>query len=235
MLENGFGQKIGQPVANWSQRTFPGDIVLEGKYVRIEPLESNKHTDELYEAYSVAADGRDWTYMFHGPFEAKSMFEEYIKVAEQSIDPKHFAIIDLQSGKALGMFSLMRVDISHGVIEIGNVAFSPMLQRTPASTEAHFLMMQYVFEELGYRRYEWKCDSLNEPSRKAALRLGFYHEGIFRQAVVYKGRTRDTAWFSIIDNEWPKCKFAFIDWLDPTNFDAKAQQIKSLSAIRKGV
>jgi len=146
-------------------------------------------------------------------------------------DPLFHTIVDLATGKAVGVATFMRIDRASGVIEVGNINYSPLLQRTPAATEAMFLMMRRVFEELGYRRYEWKCDSLNAPSRAAALRLGFQFEGIFRQAVVYKGRNRDTAWFSIIDSEWPSLKRAYEQWLGPENFDAEGRQKRKLAEL----
>ncbi len=155
-----------------------------------------------------------------------------------SDDPLFHTIVDLATGKAVGVATFMRIDRAHGVIEVGNINYSPLLQRTPAATEAMFLMMRRVFDELGYRRYEWKCDSLNAPSRAAALRLGFQFEGIFRQAVVYKGRNRDTAWFSMIDSEWPALKRAYEQWLAPENFDAEGRQPRKLAefiAAARGV
>lgn len=148
-------------------------------------------------------------------------------------DPLFHAVIDKRTEKAVGFATFMRIDPVMGVIEVGNINFAPILQRTPAATEAMFLMMQRVFNELGYRRYEWKCDNLNAPSHKAAKRLGFTYEGLFRQALVYKGRNRDTAWFSIIDSEWPALEAAFTGWLDVANFDEGGQQIKSLGEFMK--
>jgi RimJ/RimL family protein N-acetyltransferase len=198
----------------------------------MEPLDADRHTDDLYSAYAHAADGRDWTYMAVGPFGSREDYRDYVATAAQADDPLHFAVIDLRDGKAVGTAALMRQDPSNGAVEVGSVAFSPLLKQTPISTEAQFLLMSYVFDELGYRRYEWKCDSLNEPSRRAALRLGFTFEGIFRQAVVYKGRNRDTAWFSVIDSEWPHVGKALREWLSPDNFDAEGRQKRSLSDVR---
>ena len=147
-------------------------------------------------------------------------------------DPLHYAVIDLSSGQAVGTLSLMRQDPTNGVVEVGNVTLSVLAKQTSLSTEAHFLLMSYVFERLGYRRYEWKCDSLNRPSRSAAQRLGFTFEGIFRQAVIYKGRSRDTAWYSIIDSEWPEVGAALEAWLGPENFHADGRQRQSLRSLR---
>jgi RimJ/RimL family protein N-acetyltransferase len=200
----------------------------------MEPLSAYRHADDLYSAYSLAADGRDWTYMPTGPFGCREDYRKYVATVTQADDPMHFAVIDLTSGKAVGTLALMRQDPTNGVVEVGHVAFSPRLKQTPVASEAQFLLMSYVFEGLGYRRYEWKCDSLNAPSRSAAQRLGFTFEGIFRQAVVYKGRSRDTAWYSIIDSDWPKIGKAFRAWLEPDNFDEDGRQRQSLSDMRSG-
>ncbi|WP_319497611.1 GNAT family protein [uncultured Cohaesibacter sp.] len=233
MTVNQYGQPIGDALPDWSARPRPGDVVLTGQHCRLEPLDADRHGRDLYEAYATAPDGRDWTYMAGGPFLCRDGFDAYLRAAAQSPDPKHYAIIDLALGKAVATFSLMRIDPANGVIEVGNVAFSPLLKQKTAATEAQFLLMGYVFGDLGYRRYEWKCDSLNAPSRKAAERLGFSFEGIFRQAIIYKGRSRDTAWFSIIDKEWPLLKEAFELWLAPDNFDAGNRQTRRLEDIRQ--
>ncbi|MFE9452415.1 GNAT family N-acetyltransferase [Streptomyces sp. NPDC006739] len=229
---NAYGQSIGEPLPGWTPRPAPARVTLEGRLCRVEPLDADRHTDDLYSAYALAPDGRDWTYMTVGPFDRRDDYREYVETVTRADDPLHYAVVDLGTGKAVGTLSLMRQDPSNGVVEVGSVAFSPLLQRTPASTEAQFLLMSYVFGQLGYRRYEWKCDSLNAPSRKAALRLGFTFEGIFRQAVVYKGRSRDTAWYSVTDSEWPQVGKALREWLSPGNFDAAGRQGRSLSAIR---
>ncbi|WP_109126350.1 GNAT family protein [Dyella sp. C11] len=229
---NTYGQPIGPALPHWSARERPGNVTLEGRFCRLEPLSASRHAASLYDAYAQADDPRDWTYMFVGPFENEALFLQYMSTLEQSQDPKHYAVIDAVTGKAVGSLSLMRIEPTHGVIEVGHVMFSPLMKQKPASTEAQFLLMRYVFDVLKYRRYEWKCDSLNAPSRKTAQRLGFSFEGIFRQAVVYKGRSRDTAWFSIIDSEWPAIGKAFVHWLSPSNFDDQGQQVQSLSSLR---
>ncbi|MDR1396255.1 MAG: GNAT family N-acetyltransferase [Desulfarculales bacterium] len=229
---NQYGQPVGEPLANWSDRPLPGNVALRGGFCRLEPLDAERHAGQLYEAYSSAPDGRDWTYMFAGPFRDEDEYRRYAKDASRSADPKHYAVIDIARGKAVGTLSLMRIDPGNGVIEAGNVAFSPLLKQKPASTEAQFLLMKYVFDELQYRRYEWKCDVMNAPSRKAAARLGFSFEGIFRQAVIYKGRSRDTAWFSVIDKEWPALKKTLLAWLAAENFDASGKQVRTLAEIR---
>lgn len=232
-VTNAYGQPIGQDLPGWTARERPGNVTLEGRFCRLEPLSASKHGRSLYEAYGLAEDPRDWTYMFAGPFDSDSLFNQYVTVAQESQDPKHYAVIDAATGKAVGTLSLMRIDPANGVIEVGNVMFSPLLKQKAASTEAQFLLMQYALDVLKYRRYEWKCDSLNAPSRKTAQRLGFSFEGIFRQAVVYKGRSRDTAWYSIIDSEWPAIREAFLQWLSTSNFDHRGHQMESLSSIRE--
>ncbi|MCB6184518.1 GNAT family N-acetyltransferase [Leeia sp. TBRC 13508] len=232
---NEFNQPIGEEVPQWQAREKPQRIVLTGQYCQLVPVSHDQHLDDLYEAYTSAPDGRDWTYLFQAPPSDKTTFSQYLKNVETSQDPLAYTVIDLASQKAVGTLSLMRIDPTHGVIEVGGVTFSPKLKQTPLSTEAQFLLMQYAFDHLGYRRYEWKCDSLNAPSRKAALRLGFQFEGIFRQAIVYKGRSRDTAWFSIIDSEWPTVKAALAAWLAHANFDENGQQKQRLEAIRQSI
>ena len=202
--------------------------MIEGRYCRLERLNVDRHATELYSAFATAPDGRDWTYMPEGPFPDLESYRSWCLTAAASTDPCHYAVVNATTGRAEGTMSLMRHDPRNGVIEVGWVALSPLLQRTVASTEAQFLLMRYAFDELGYRRYEWKCDSYNGPSRKAARRLGFSYEGTFRQAVVYKGRNRDTSWFSIIDKDWPRIKTAFEQWLDPSNFDERGLQLTPL-------
>lgn len=230
---NEYGQPIGVPVPGWSARPLPSAATLEGDFCRLELLNVERHADDLYAAYSTAPDGRDWTYLSVGPFTDPLAYRGHAEAAARSIDPRHYAVIDKKTGKAVGTLALMRMDANNGVIEVGFVTFSPLLKRTPISTEAQYLLMAYAFDELGYRRYEWKCDSANGPSRAAAERLGFKFEGIFRQATVYKGRSRDTAWFSILDKEWPPLKHAFEAWLAAENFDEQGRQRQSLSDLRK--
>lgn len=229
---NDHQQPVGLPLPEWSHRPAPSRVVIEGRFCRLEPLDPRHHAADLYRAYSQAQDGRDWTYMMAGPFTSEQAYREHAERIAPGADPLHFAVIDREAGIAVGTLSLMRIDQANGVIEVGHVAFSPLLKRTPISTEAQFLLMRYAFDELGYRRYEWKCDSLNAPSRQAAARLGFQFEGVFRQAGVYRGRTRDTAWFSIIDREWPVVREAFEAWLAPDNFDAEGGQRASLQTLR---
>ncbi|KVQ10703.1 GCN5 family acetyltransferase [Burkholderia ubonensis] len=229
---NAYQQPVGQPLPDWSARPRPQPVTLHGRHCRIEPLDAERHAADLYAAYAAAPDGRNWTYLAHGPYTDEASYRAYAHTAAASTDPMHFAVVDVASGRAVGTLALMRIDPANGVIEVGSVTFSPALQRTPISTEAQYLLMRHVFDTLGYRRYEWKCDSLNAPSRKAAERLGFRYEGTFRQALVYKGRNRDTAWYSIVDGEWPALAAAFDAWLSPANFDGEGAQRASLAAIR---
>lgn len=226
---NQYNQPIGLAMPEWTSHPYPSGVSLSGTYCRIEPLSVAQHGEDLFEAISLSPDGRDWTYMFCGPFSDKADYYAYLEQAAASRDPMHYAIIDLATTRAVGTFSLMRVDPVNGVVEVGHVVFSDRLKKTRAATEAHYLLMKYVFDDLAYRRYEWKCDSLNAPSRQSALRLGFTFEGIFRQAIIYKGRTRDTAWFSILDGEWNMLKHRFQQWLDPKNFDAEGKQYYGLN------
>jgi RimJ/RimL family protein N-acetyltransferase len=205
---------------------------MAGRYCRLEPVSCERHEADLFSAYSQAPDGRDWTYLFSDRPDTAQAFHDYLAKAEKSEDPLHFAIVDTSTHKPAGTAALMRIEPTHGVIEVGSITFSPLLKKTRAATEAMFLLMRRAFDELGYRRYEWKCDSLNAPSRAAALRYGFTFEGIFRQAVVYKGRSRDTAWYSITDPEWPRVRAAFETWLDPANFNADGRQTRRLSDLR---
>ncbi len=230
---NEFGQAIGDPVPGWSPRPVPSRAPLEGRYCRLEPIDADRHGPDLFAANTSAPDGRAWTYLFEEPFTQYEAFRAHLKKAEASSDPLFFAVVDAKTGLAVASLSLMRIDPTHGVIEVGHVNYSPLVQLTPAATEAQYLLMKLAFDTLGYRRFEWKCDSLNAPSRSAALRLGFTFEGIFRQAVVYKGRSRDTAWFSIIDSEWHRIKAALETWLSDENFSSDGTQRMSLADIRR--
>ncbi|GGA44544.1 acetyltransferase [Dyella nitratireducens] len=231
MLVNAFQQPIGAPLPHWTARPVPPHTPLNGHFCRIEPVDVDRHVDGLYRAYSTAPDGRDWTYMSAGPFADAESFRSHLIKAAASRDPLHYTIIDLATHEPTGMLALMRIDSGNGVIEIGHVAYSPLIRRTSAATEAMFLLLRHVFDDLGYRRCEWKCDHLNAPSRAAALRYGFQYEGIFRQAVVYKGRSRDTAWFAMIDRDWPAIRMAFERWLAPENFDAAGVQRVTLANL----
>lgn len=225
------GQPIGRPVPGWTPAALPVPATLEGRHCRIEPLDPERHADELFAAVSDDRDGSSWTYMAYGPFGSLREYRDWMTATCLGEDPRFSAIVDGSSGHAVGVASLLRIDPKIGVIEVGHIHYSPRLQRTVAATEAMYLLMRRVFDELGYRRYEWKCDALNEPSRRAAARLGFTYEGTFRQATMYKGRNRDTAWFSVIDTEWPRLKRAYEAWLLPENFDAQGTQRRRLGAL----
>lgn len=228
---NEFGQPVGAAVRDWGPVPSPNDDTLAGRYCTLEHLDPDRHADDLYAAYAAAPDARDWTYLPVGPFPTAQSYRAWADAAAESRDPRHYAVVDNATGRALGTLALMRQDLANGVIEVGFVMFSRALQRTPVSTEAQSLLMRHVFG-LGYRRYEWKCDSLNEPSRRTAERLGFTYEGTFRQAVVYKGRNRDTAWFAMTDGDWPSARAAFEEWLDPANFDGAGRQLGPLRRTR---
>jgi RimJ/RimL family protein N-acetyltransferase len=197
---------------------------LKGRYVTITGLDAAAHTSALWDALRGEANDSLWLYMGDGPYHDADAFRTSITRKSGSTDPVFYALSDTSTGLAIGYASLMRIDTANRVIEVGNIMYSPALARTPAATEAMYLLARYVFEELGYRRYEWKCNSHNAPSRAAALRLGFQYEGLFRQHMIIKGRNRDTAWFSMLDSEWPARKKAFETWLDPANFDASGRQ-----------
>jgi len=225
---------LGEPLPDWQPRPRPTRVTLTGRYCRLEPLDAQRHTDALFSAYAQAADtARDWTYLSVGPFADAEAFRAYIERISAQSDPLHFAVVDLSTEQPLGTLALMNQRPEHGVVEVGFVVLWPALQRSRLATEAQFLLMRYVFDELGYRRYEWKCDSLHQRSRNAALRLGFRYEGTFRQAIVYKQRSRDTAWFSIIDKDWPLVSAALSQWLSPNNFDANGEQIRRLKEIHQ--
>lgn len=227
--QNLYHQSVGFPVTNWSPPILPPRTVLQGRYCRVEPLSANQHATSLYSANS-ADSGSMWTYMPYGPFEGYGDYREWVDSVEMSSDPLFYAIVEQATGQANGVASYLRIDQKNGVIEVGHIAFAPRLRRTPAATEAMFLLMQQIFD-LGYRRYEWKCDALNAPSRAAAQRLGFSYEGVFRQAVIYKGRNRDTAWYAMIDQDWQAIRDAFARWLEPSNFDEQGQQRVALSTL----
>ena len=204
---------------------------MEGEYCRVEPVDPERHAAQLHDANMRDTEGRMWSYLPYGPFESAAGYRSWLEETCLQDDPLFHAVIDNATGKAVGLASYLRITPAVGVIEVGHIAYSPLLQRTKASTEAMYLMMQRVFDELGYRRYEWKCDALNAASRGTAVRLGFEFEGIFRQATIYKGRNRDTAWLSITDKEWPALKSAFLEWLSPANFDDAGQQRTRLADL----
>lgn len=231
---NQFNQPVGTALPDWQPRPYPERIVLEGSGCRLEPL-AVRHAAALFAAHQLAPDTRSWTWLLREPDGSVEDFRQWIASIECSQDPIHFAVIDKKSNQPVGSLSLMRIDAANGVMEVGHVHFSVLLSRTPMSTEAQWLLMRYAFDTLGYRRYEWKCNSLNEPSRQAALRLGFQFEGRFRQALVIKGHNRDTDWLSILDSEWPTLDKALRRWLAADNFDADGKQRKTLEWWRNEI
>jgi RimJ/RimL family protein N-acetyltransferase len=222
--------KLGELVTGWTVPQKPICAVLEGQSVRLEPLDADSHAADLFRAYS----GHDslWDYMYSGPFSSASAFHRYCKDSMALEDMCFYAMRDKTTGLCGGMASYLRIAPGSGSIEVGNICMSPEMARSRVWTESMFLMMEWAFNA-GYRRYEWKCNALNMPSRRAAQRLGFSYEGIFRQAAVAKGRNRDTAWFAVIDKDWPALREAYAVWLSPANFDAKGRQKERLSDLTR--
>jgi len=226
---NDLGQAIGFPINDWQACEHPRGARMQGQMCRLEPVSIDIHAADLFDAFRRDRDHRNWTYLPYGPFAAEQELREWMASTCMGDDPCFFAVIDLASNRAVGLASYLRINPGGGVIEVGHIHFSPLIQGRPISTEAMYLMMRQVFDVWGYRRYEWKCDALNKPSCTAALRLGFMFEGIFRQATMYKQRNRDTAWYSILDREWPIAKAVFAAWLNAENFDDDGTQRSSLS------
>ncbi len=207
----------------------PERAPIEGRSLRLEPIDPARHLTDLFAAFSD--DPALWTYMPYGPFEEPAQMEEWLEGCAQSDDPLFMALVETADGRAAGMASFLNIRPEHGVIELGHIWFSQRLRRRRPATEAIFLMLSAAFDDLGYRRVAWKCDAANAASRRAALRFGFVYEGIFRQHLIVKGRNRDTAWFAILDRDWPALRSDFEAWLDPANFDDSGQQRRSLSAL----
>lgn len=223
-------QPIGV-IVDTAPAALPAAVMLEGRFARLVKLDPAVHGAALWRA--VENDDALWTYMGYGPFAGDAAFRRWLDERAVLDDPYSYAVVNKASGEAVGIVTLMEVRPGARVIEIGNIVYTRHLQRTPAGTEAQYLAMRYAFEDLGYRRYEWKCNDLNAPSRRAAERYGFRYEGTFRQHMIIKGRNRDTAWYAILDSEWPAVKAAFEAWLDPANFDAAGNQKKSLATFQK--
>jgi RimJ/RimL family protein N-acetyltransferase len=220
---------------HWTPRERPSAEPMEGRYVRLEKLDSARHGDDLFEASSTGDADARFRWLFEYPPASRAEFQPWLDKAASSTDPFFFAVIDKASGKVAGRQAFMRIDTAHGVIEIGSILWNPPLARQPGATEALYLFARHAFEDLGYRRFEWKCNNDNEPSKRAAVRFGFTYEGTFRQHMVAKGKNRDTAWFSMIDSEWPTLRAAFEEWLDPSNFDSEGRQRKRLEEIRAAI
>ncbi|MHB2165398.1 GNAT family N-acetyltransferase [Alsobacter sp. R-9] len=224
---------VGEPVETGPAQR-PSRTVLRGRLVHLVPLDPAAHAQALFAETHGADEDRIWCYMGDGPFPDLFSFRASLEAKAASVDPLFFAILDAETARPLGYQTLMRIDAANRVIEVGNIVFGRSLQRTPGATEAQYLFARHVFEDLGYRRYEWKCNDLNAPSKAAARRLGFTHEGVFRHHMIIKGRNRDTAWFSMLAEEWPSRKAGFERWLDPANFDAAGAQRVSLAQARAG-
>jgi RimJ/RimL family protein N-acetyltransferase len=224
------GLPIGREV-DASAGKRPERTRLKGEIVRLAALDPAVHGQALWEGTQGEQKEALWAYLFSGPFADRAEFDAYMATRAGAEDALSFAILDNASGRAVGLAALMRIEPGHRCIEVGNILYTPMLQGTRGATEAMYLMARHVFEELGYRRYEWKCDALNEASCRAALRIGFTFEGVFRQHMIVKGRNRDTAWFSMLDCEWPTRKAGLESWLNPSNFDAAGRQRSSLVVV----
>ncbi len=221
-----------EDLKNWQPRPRPARTILEGRTVRLEPLDAKAHGNGLYEASSDPGANDRFTWLPEHAPQSRTDFQGWLDRAQASTDPLYFAVIDKASGKVAGRQTLMRIDNANGVGEIGHVYWGPLISRKPAATEAQFLFARYLFDDLGYRRYEWKCNNRNAPSKRAAERFGFTFEGVFRQHLVIKGENRDTAWYSIIDKEWPALRRAYDAWLDPANFDGDGRQKRRLEDFR---
>jgi RimJ/RimL family protein N-acetyltransferase len=233
MVANTGEQKIGDEIET-SPAKRPERKTLAGRVISLVPLSAATHADALFEGANGGDKDRSWTYLFDGPYTDRAAFRANIEAKTKSEDPLFYAIVDNASGKAVGYQTFLRIEPTHRVIEVGNILYTPAMQRTIGATEAQYLFAAYVFDELGYRRYEWKCNDLNAPSKRAAERFGFTFEGVFRQHMIVKGRNRDTAWFSMLDHEWPARRAAFEQWLSPDNFDASGQQKVALSTLNNG-
>ena len=232
--QNALGQSIGAPLRMALPRPRPPATPMTGRFCRIVPTDATGHASALFDAFQADRQGANWTYLPYGPFDTRADWRDWMQATCCGPDPLFHTILDAED-RPQGLASYLRIEPATAVIEVGHIHLAPALQRTAAATEAMFLMMARVFDELGYRRYEWKCDALNEPSRRAALRLGFQYEGTFRKATHYKGRNRDTAWFSVIDDEWPLLRAAFQQWLSPANMDANKHQLQRLEDLRPNI
>jgi RimJ/RimL family protein N-acetyltransferase len=233
LRRNAFDQPIGEPVPGWERRPWPEPRTLAGEYCVLEPL-TCEHAPPLYRAVTDGSDDAIWTYLSFGPFQQAAGFQDTVRGLVADPAMVSFVIVDPSDGSPTGMASFLRIDPRAGSLEVGGILYAPRLQRTSAGTEAITLLATYAFDALGYRRLEWKCDALNAPSRRAALRLGFRYEGLFRQATVYKDRNRDTAWFAITDADWPDVKAAHLCFLEPGNFDSGGRQRRSLRQLIAG-
>lgn len=224
---------MAEHMTHWTARERPERIVLDGRYVRLEPLSTARHSDGLFAASNVVDASAKFEWLNETPPTDAASFRAWMEQVEQSQDPLFFTVIDKATGQVAGRQTLMRIDAANGVIETGSIYWGPLMARKPAATEALFLFAQYVFDDLGYRRFEWKCNNNNAPSKAAAVRFGFQYEGLFRQHMIVKGLNRDTAWFAMTDKDWAQLKPAYLAWLDPANFTASGQQIRRLQDCMK--
>jgi len=218
-------------LSRWQPRPFPPHQPLAGRFVRLEPLDATRHGDDLWQELQ-GPDPALWDYLPYGPFAARAAFDAWLAGNAESRDPQFYTVVDQKHGRALGLLSYLRITPKDGCIEIGHITFGAGLQRTPGATEAVYLLARRAFDELGYRRFEWKCNARNVRSRRAAERFGFSYEGLFRQHMVVKGESRDTAWYSLLDSEWPRCREAFQRWLAADNFDGEGRQKQRLEELR---
>ena len=228
---NELGQPIGEALPDWVPAKHPKIARMEGVFCNVELVDSQRHAADLLEAYQQDAEGRMWTYLSYGPFETLNAITRWLDTSSQREEQIFYAIIEKAADKAVGIATYLRIQPKDGVVEVGGISYSQRIQRTPIGTEAMYLMMKQAFDVFGYRRYEWKCDALNAASCKSAERLGFTYDGLFRQSVIYRGRNRDTAWYSILDKDWPATKSAFEEWLAPGNFDSDGQQKRRLADL----
>ncbi len=229
--KNEFDQRVGQYIADWAARPNPNAAKMNGAFCSVEALAIDTHAPDLFKTLCGEDYESSWTYLPRERAKTYESFTAWLNFETAQHDRRFYAIVDNKSKKAQGLCAYLRITPEHGSIEIGHIHFGRSLKQTPAATEAMYLMMRHAFDDLGYRRYEWKCNDLNEASKRAALRLGFSFEGIFRQSNVFKNRNRDTAWFSIIDGEWPMINQRFIRWLSHDNFAAQGRQIKSINEV----
>ena len=223
---------MAEDMRHWTARERPSAPVIEGRYARLERLDAGRHAEELFVASDTAEAEQKFRWLYEAPPADRESFRAWVAKVAASEDPLFYAVIDKASGKVAGRQTLMRIDAANGVIEIGNIYWGPLMSQRPAATEALYLFARHVFDDLGYRRFEWKCNDDNLPSKKAAARFGFTAEGVFRQHLVVKGLNRDTAWFSMIDKEWPALRRAYEGWLQPANFDAGGRQKRRLEEFR---
>ena len=228
---NSLNQPVGEPMPDWRGARRPDGRTLEGRYCCLEVLDPVRHAEDLYAAFSEDRTGELWTYMVDGPYSSFDTFLAAVEKAGTARGFLYYAVLEKSTGLALGRAAYLRVDPVMGNMEVGSIAYSPRLQRTNMATEAVYLMLRHAFDDLGYRRCEWKCDSLNAASRRAAVRLGFSYEGLFRQAMVYKGRNRDTAWYAMVDGDWPGIRQGVERWLEPENFDRLGRQKQPLRSL----